>query len=367
MGNGVSAARSTAAAATAEVAASAVLTSDDAYLDVEEVITKVRACDKDGNGKIDRRELQGLLASICVQGVETAAEKEDVISQAAGGVTTAEDLKDEDGEPVKDIDAKDKDGTAYKETVEAKGGTLFKDEAGKVKVRKPWMKEDNPIGMLWGIFGAALLMVKAGKVKPVIEASGAEVLSADNKTYAGRTAEEVVAACLGGFDTIVLATVFAGNWRSCWVTGLVATLLRNIPRCKTFNMFAVKGGPACDCEIQFIVNFMELLGAKVIGKAVDKGKFLVWGWKVKRDGADDCDVYLKQYKTVEDASVASLKTGFLARKDKTHAPNLKRCAVVSAPERDIAGEPIAARLNQNVGDALAAAKEKAAKEGFSER
>ena len=67
-------------------------------------------CDKDGNGKIDRRELEGLLASICVQGVETAADEEHIISQAAGGVTTVEDLKDKDGEPVTDIDAKDEDG-----------------------------------------------------------------------------------------------------------------------------------------------------------------------------------------------------------------------------------------------------------------
>lgn len=51
------------------------------------------------------------------------------------------------------------------------------------------------------------------------------------------------------------------------------------------------------------------------------------------------------------------KGDFLADKSYTHAPNLKRCAVVSPPERDIAGEPIAARLNKNVGDALAAAKE----------
>ena len=36
--------------------------------------------------EIDRRELQGLLASICVQGVGTAPEKEDIISRAAGGV-----------------------------------------------------------------------------------------------------------------------------------------------------------------------------------------------------------------------------------------------------------------------------------------
>ena len=180
MGNGASATRSTAAAATADVAASAVLTSDEAYLDVEEVVTKVRACDKDGNGKIDRRELQGLLASICVQGVETAPEKEDIISRAAGGVVDV---------------GKDKDGNV---------------------VKKPWMKEVNPIGHLWGIFGAALLMVMTGKVKPVVETKD-ESLKDDKFSHAGRTAEEVVAACLGGFDTIVLATVFAGNWRSCWV------------------------------------------------------------------------------------------------------------------------------------------------------
>ena len=86
---------------------------------------------------------------------------------------------------------------------------------------------------------------------------------------------------------------------------------------------------------------------------------------MKRDGADDCCVRLVQFKTVEDASVDMIEHGFLANKDFTHAPNLKRCAVVSAPEKDQAGEPIAARLNQNVGDALAAAKELAARKGFA--
>merc|ERR1719198_167345 len=109
-------------------------------------------------------------------------------------------------------------------------------------------------------------MVMTGKVKPVVETKDESLLS-DQFNHAGCTAEEVVAACLGGFDTIVLATVFAGNWRSCWVTGLVATLLRNIPRCREFVMYAVKGGPACDCEIQFIEIFMELLGAEVCMKA----------------------------------------------------------------------------------------------------
>ena len=214
------------------------------------------------------------------------------------------------------------------------------------------MHDNHPIGDLWLIYGPLILMAMLGQLKAVVE----------DKVV--RSAEQVVAAALGSFDTIVLATVKAGNWRACWVSGLIATLLRNIPRCALFKMYAVRGGAACDCEIQFIEIFMELLGAEVVTKAEDQGTYLVWAWKVKRDGAEDCTVMLQQYKTVEDASVGSLKNGFLPEKDVAHAPNLKRCAVVSAPERDIAGEPIAARLNQNVGDALAAAKELAARKGF---
>ena len=75
-----------------------------------------------------------------------------------------------------------------------------------------------------------------------------------------------------------------------------------------------------------------------------------------------CRVVLEQYQTVEDATVP---IDFHPSRNFTHSPNLMRCAVVSAPERDIAGEPIAARLNKNVGDALAAAKEEAVREGFA--
>jgi len=235
----------------------------------------------------------------------------------------------------------------------AVGKTL---ETCKDGSKRTWMHGDHPIGDLWLIYGPLILMAMLGQLKAVVE----------DKVV--RTAEQVVVACLGSFDTIVLATVKAGNWRACWVSGLIATLLRNIPRCKLFKMFAVKGGAMCDCEmnceIQFIENFMELLGAKVDLKAQDKGQYLVWMWNVKRDGADDCRVRLEQYKTVENASVDMLKNGFVAAKDYTHAPNLIRCAVVSAPVTDQAGEPIAARLNKNVGEALAAAKEDAAKSGF---
>ena len=273
-----------------------------------------QAIDENGDGWVERTEFKKAMHNLnrLTAALDDVKPEEDFISKAAGGVVD-----------------------------------VGKDKDGKV-VKKVWMKDDNPIGYLWLLYGPLLLMAKLGKLKAVVEGKDK------------RSAEQVVAACLGGFDTIVLATVFAGNWRSCWVSGLIATLLRNIPRCKIFTMFAVKGGAACDCEIQFTEIFMELLGAEVRMKAEDQGKFLLWQWNVKRDGADDCFVCLHQYKTVEDATVASIKVSFLAQKKYAHAPNLKRCAVVSAPERDIAGEPIAARLNKNVGDALAAAKELAA-------
>ena len=218
--------------------------------------------------------------------------------------------------------------------------------------KRTWMHDNHPIGDLWIIYGPLILMAMLGQLKAVVE---------DNTVV--RTAVQVVAASLGSFDTIVLATVKAGNWRACWVSGLISTLLRNIPRCRIFTMFAVKGGAACDCEIQFIETFMELLGARVHVKAEDKREYIMWQWWVKRDGADPCVVNLEQYKTVEDARVGSLMGDFLADKNYTHAPNLRRCAVVSAPVTDQAGEPIAARLNKNVGDALEMAKEHAADGG----
>ena len=218
--------------------------------------------------------------------------------------------------------------------------------------KRTWMHANHPIGDLWIIYGPLIIMAMLGQLEAVVE---------DKVT---RSAEQVVVAALGSFDTIVLATVKAGNWRACWVGGLIGTLLRNIPRCDSFVMFAVRGGPACDNEIQFTVNFMELLGAEVVETAVEQGSYLLWNWRVKRDGAGPCAIYLRQFKTVEAASVASLKNGFLANEANSHAPNLRRCAVVSAPVTDQAGEPIAARLNKNVGEALESAKELAARKGF---
>ena len=83
-----------------------------------------------------------------------------------------------------------------------------------------------------------------------------------------------------------------------------------------------------------------------------------------RRGAGRCGVYLCQYQKVEDATVGLLQNDFMPLKANTHAPNLRRVAVVSAPVVDKEGEPIAQKLNENVSQALEGAKAIAAKKGF---
>ena len=89
-----------------------------------------------------------------------------------------------------------------------------------------------------------------------------------------------------------------------------------------------------------------------------------WCWYLKRKGADTCIVNLTQFQKVEDATVEQFQVDFLPKKDKTHAPNLRRVAVVSAPVVDKEGKPIAQKLNENVSQALENAKALADKKGF---
>ena len=76
-------------------------------------------------------------------------------------------------------------------------------------------------------------------------------------------------------------------------------------------------------------------------------------------------VNLYQYQKVEYANVAQLRAEFLPFKAHTHAPNLQRVAVVSAPVVDKEGEPIAQKLNENVIKALESAKALADEKGFT--
>ena len=111
---------------------------------------------------------------------------------------------------------------------------------------------------------------------------------------------------------------------------------------------------------------MEELGAEVdkFREVLFDGKFIQWRWWLKRKGAGNCMVTLYQYQKVEYADVAMLQDDFLPEKAYTHAPDLNRVAVVSAPVVDEEEKPIAQRLNENVSQALENAKAVADKKGF---
>ena len=52
------------------------------------------------------------------------------------------------------------------------------------------------------------------------------------------------------------------------------------PRCQDLTLLAIKGGAACDCEINFIVALMAELGAEVqeMAKSKDGGERIEWVW-----------------------------------------------------------------------------------------
>ena len=185
-------------------------------------------------------------------------------------------------------------------------------------------------------------------------------------TSGPKKAGGVVQAKLDSFFTAVLATVEAGAWRLDWIAGLLFVLLCSVPRCGVLTLLAIKGGDACDCEIKFIEALMEELGAEVrtFREVSDDGKYIRWCWWLQRKGSGRCMVNLIQYQKVEYADVELLQTGFLPLKNYTHAPDLSRVAVVSAPVVDKEGKPIAQTLNENVSKALENAKALADKNGF---
>ena len=226
-----------------------------------------------------------------------------------------------------------------------------KNKDGKLET---WVPGGMPIDEVDEIYGIHLLALKEGRMKAVTDTSGP------------KKAVEVVQAQLDSFFTAVLATVHAGAWRLDWIAGLLFVLLASVPRCDVLNLLAIKGGDACDCEIKFIEALMEELGAEVreFREVSYDGEYIDWGWSLKRKGAGVCTVRLVQYQKVEYATVGMLKGDFLPEKAKTHAPDLNRVAVVSAPVVDKEEKPIAQRLNENVSQALEGAKAIADKKGF---
>ena len=238
----------------------------------------------------------------------------------------------------------------------ANPGKIVARAVAKVKRNddRNWVPGGMPIHEVDRIYGMLLLALKEGRTEAETDTSGP------------KEAGEVIQATLDSFFTAVLATVHAGAWRLDWIAGILFVLLCSVPCCRVLNLLAIKGGAACDCEIKFIEALMEELGAEVktFREVENDGKRIEWTWWLKRKGAEDCTVYLFQYQKVEYADVEQLQVDFLPEKAYTHAPNLQRVAVVSAPVVDKEGKPIAQKLNENVSQALEGAKAIADKKGF---
>jgi len=168
--------------------------------------------------------------------------------------------------------------------------------------------------------------------------------------------------------TYVLATLMAPAWHGSWASGIPMLVASHSRFCSHLTMAAVKGGRACDKEIDFIVALMPKMGFEVkvmARKNESKISGLVsirWEWKRQRPGADDYIVELFQYQKVEKASM--LAQAMAPEPKHCQAPNLKRIAVVSAPVDDKFGQPINERLNVLLLKMLDGAANRAAKNRF---
>ena len=219
---------------------------------------------------------------------------------------------------------------------------------------KLWADKTD-MGIIDRTQGYGLLTIKVGSFMP-----GRELI-VDKAEY---TAAEVADANLNGFYTIVLSTVKAGAWRASWAMNFCAHLNALVPMCQTIALFAVKGGPACDCEIAFIGELMKVLGAAIVEEKKDYGSFWESMYSLSRsvNGSpiNECRIILYQCKTIDEVNPEEIAVTFAAEKNTANAPNLFRCIVASAPVKGLNGEPIAETLNAKVGEGLALAKRNAA-------
>merc|ERR1712050_391079 len=64
--------------------------------------------------------------------------------------------------------------------------------------------------------------------------------------------EDVVQLIKDRAGTQVLATVYLTSWRESWALGVVALILTSCQEHSMLKFLAVKGGPGCDGEIEFL-------------------------------------------------------------------------------------------------------------------
>eukprot|EP00931_Biecheleriopsis_adriatica_P022090 TRINITY_DN14295_c0_g1_i1.p1 TRINITY_DN14295_c0_g1~~TRINITY_DN14295_c0_g1_i1.p1 ORF type:complete len:530 (+),score=105.59 TRINITY_DN14295_c0_g1_i1:63-1592(+) len=217
---------------------------------------------------------------------------------------------------------------------------------------QPWIPEGQPIKELDDIYGDKLKKIKSGEYPMVWEDWSFQ-----------KAPHQVCEELLLSFNTTVLATVEAGAWRIDWIAALMSMLLRNVPRCAHITLFAVKGGPACDCEIQFIKNLLADLGrAHLSSTCFDSEVFEV---RIDRDGHDECPCFVSLSVIREVGFVELIAIQLAADRNLTCSPALKRAALVSAPVKDKDDKPIAQKFNEYVKKAINRCKVAAESRGFA--
>jgi len=177
-------------------------------------------------------------------------------------------------------------------------------------------------------------------------------------TIAGpQSVKEVAKENLANFETIVLATIQVGGWRLPWITNLMRLIVQAEPICHELRLYAVQGGAACDCEIDFVHKLMFTLGLKYrvnevsTSKHGDHGCHIWEYWKEKDvSGTNDGTfrVFLVKYKTVDGVyqDFQSITQSLMVTRDSCMPPNLIRSAVISCPAKDEHDNPVLDLLNE---------------------
>lgn len=146
----------------------------------------------------------------------------------------------------------------------------------------------------------------------------------------------------------------AGGWRIIWAQSVVFTIIACYSRCSTLCMHAVKGGPACDCEIDFINALLPAIGFTAIGPSIRNHPlgYTRYTWCIGRPGADRFTVYVQVWDRPENIEAGALRADFHPRESQSVVPNLVRVAVVSSPVTDLKGERADEKLNSKLNEGL---------------
>lgn len=185
------------------------------------------------------------------------------------------------------------------------------------------------------------------------------------------SAVEAQRALKKNFFTLVLATVMCGGWNLTWSASVVNLIAMCQRTCSYLLLFAVEGGRACQAEIKFILRLLPKLGfEQTFEYPTASYEYTIWQ-RERVGGHPPYKVTLSVYKKVEYILGSVPQNGVEAdlqcTEHNSSAPNLTRCAVVSAPVKDAMGENINEKLNAALLEALDKTTSRAARLGFPPR